>query len=72
MTVTYAEITKQIAELERAAEDGRGNEIADAKARISASVARVCNSAAPTAKPIVAIRIATPPTRRSRIRSYPS
>lgn len=36
MTATYAEITKQIAELQRAAEDARRNEIAEAKAKISA------------------------------------
>ncbi len=36
MTATYAEITKQIAELQRAAEDARKNEIAEAKAKISA------------------------------------
>lgn len=36
MTATYAEITKQIAELQRAAEEARKNEISGAKAKIAA------------------------------------
>ena len=35
MTATYAEITKQIAELQHAAEEARKNEIAEAKAKIA-------------------------------------
>ena len=35
MTATYAEITKQIAELQRAAEEARKNEMAEAKAKIA-------------------------------------
>src|SRR5471032_2473695 len=35
MTATYAEITKQIAELQRAAEDARRSEMAEAKAKIA-------------------------------------
>ena len=36
MTATYAEITKQIAELQRAAEEARKNETAEARAKIAA------------------------------------
>lgn len=36
MAATYAEITKQIAELQRAAEDARKSEMAEAKAKIAA------------------------------------
>ncbi|MBC7415684.1 MAG: H-NS histone family protein [Herminiimonas sp.] len=35
MTATYAEIIKQIAELQRAAEEARKNEIAEAKEKIA-------------------------------------